>query len=157
MYSSYTLNIDTHTKCNIPANFAFTDISDTDISVQWESNNNSESTIYELESSSETDTNFYLLIATSSFSYAHSGLTPNVTYFYKVRAKNLDGIYSGYAAIDTLNGFTLCTIPGDPTYSNIMTNSIDIAWDSNGNSSATKYELSASSDNSNWKDCRLCC
>ncbi|MBN1621957.1 MAG: fibronectin type III domain-containing protein [Endomicrobiales bacterium] len=149
VFSSYVTAIDTHTKCNDPVSLEFTSVDETSISVQWQANDNSGSTIYELEASSVTNSAYGIVYLGSELSYTHNGLIPNVTYYYQVRARNLDNVYSGYASeIDT---HTECNVPGNISFTSVDETQIDLSWGANSNSGSTVYEVVSSTDNADWQ------
>ncbi|MDI6641453.1 MAG: fibronectin type III domain-containing protein, partial [Elusimicrobiota bacterium] len=148
--TSYVNLGSTHTRCSVPVGLNFVEVSTDSIEISWQNNGNSDSTIYELEASTGIDNDYGVIYTGAGLSYTHSGLTPNVTYYYRVRARNLDGVYSNYtASIDT---HTLCNTPGDISFTSVLETQIDLTWQTNNNSASTVYTLESSSEtNTNYK------
>ncbi|MDI6641943.1 MAG: fibronectin type III domain-containing protein, partial [Elusimicrobiota bacterium] len=138
----------TPTLCNIPGAPNFVAVYITSISVSWSEggDGNPAGTLYELWSSSSAE-----VLSTGEVIWSgitttkiHSGLEPNTTHFYRVRAKNHSGIATEYnpAVIST---FTWCAIPSSAPFTNVSALSITANWQSNGNSAGTEYYVECSS------------
>jgi alpha-tubulin suppressor-like RCC1 family protein len=82
---------------NAPSNLSATAVSFYQIDLSWQDNSNNEDG-FEIERS--TDGVNYVLLSTlnvNTTSYSDAGLTPAFTYYYRVRAYNTIGDYSGYS------------------------------------------------------------
>ncbi|MBN1621259.1 MAG: fibronectin type III domain-containing protein, partial [Endomicrobiales bacterium] len=99
----------THTLCNTPGALSFTSVAETQIDLSWDNSSNSASTVYTVESSSESNTNYQQIYQGSDTSYSHTSLTPNVTYYYRVYATNLDNVDTGYNT--PISTHTECNVP----------------------------------------------
>ncbi|MCB4792422.1 MAG: fibronectin type III domain-containing protein [Elusimicrobia bacterium] len=149
VYSDYASQITTHTVCNIPASLSYSAVNPTSIGLSWSPNSNSGSTLYEVAASSCTSNSYLTVYTGKNNVYTHSSLTPNVTYYYKVRAKNLDNVYTDFSSPVTTH--TACNIPGTPDFVSIKTNQIHLNWNPDNNSGSTFYELTSSTNNVNWQ------
>ncbi|MCB4790540.1 MAG: Ig-like domain-containing protein [Elusimicrobia bacterium] len=150
VYTGYTLASTTHTLCNQPGGINFVSANTSSVSLQWDTSSNSVSTLYELSASTGSSSNYGLIHTGKSSSYTHSTLTSNCTYYYKVRAKNLDNVYTDYTTpVDT---YTLCAVPGVNSFTSVSATQIDLGWTENNNSNSTVYTLESSSEtNTNYK------
>jgi len=84
-------------------------------------------------SSSATDTG-------TNTTYTHSGLLPNTPHTYTVYSRNSSGISAASAAATK---YTLANMPNNGTIGTKSQNSIQAAWQANGNPAATQYSLAA--------------
>ncbi|MDI6641707.1 MAG: fibronectin type III domain-containing protein, partial [Elusimicrobiota bacterium] len=132
----------THTLCNVPTDAIFTAVYISSISVSWSANNNSDSTLYEVNWSSAANFAFTSSSFTYSLTHLLTCLSPNVTYYCRIRAKNLDEVYSNYSS--DISTSTLCNLPGVPQF-NVFVSSIDVTWGANNNSPWTEYLCQISS------------
>ena len=90
------------------------------VSLSWTDNNNSESTLYELESA-ETGEWAAIYVGTAA-AYIHSGLVPNTTHNYRVRAISLEEEYTDYNSVYygiDWSTHTLCNVPGLINFDNV--------------------------------------
>ncbi len=92
-----------------PSALSATTLSSTKINLVWNDNSNNE-TAFEISRSMGTNTNYVLLRTLNANSgtqvnYLDSGLYPNVTYYYHVRARGVGGytVYSNEVSATTLN------------------------------------------------------
>ncbi|MDR3540455.1 MAG: fibronectin type III domain-containing protein, partial [Desulfosporosinus sp.] len=125
-----------------PTNLTATAVSSSQINLTWDATSGATS-YYLYMATSYYGTYNNIAVLTSS-SYAHTGLSTNGTYYYKVQAVNSDG-YSGFSAITyatTTNTNTAYSIPSTPT--NLIatpasSSQINLTWDAT--SGATSYYL----------------
>jgi hypothetical protein len=83
----------------------------------------------------------------STYSYIDSGLSPNVTYSYRVQLRNAEGVATSFTGAKS--GVTLGAVPGAPQFSSITTSTVTVNWSGNGNPAWTLFEL-ARSDGGPW-------
>lgn len=103
--STATNTISTHTLAVAPSSPSFSSVDTRQLSVSWLANGNSTFTLYELSQSTDNFV-FAAGISTpvafsSSFSAATvtvTGLSPGTTYFFRVRARNGDGVIAAFGA-----------------------------------------------------------
>ena len=74
-----------------------------------------------------------------TISTTFTGLSPNVTYFFRAKTRNGDGVENDF--IDPVSKVTLCEKPGKVTVSNITGTSMDITINGGNNSSGTEYAI----------------
>lgn len=75
-----------------------------------------------------------------------SGLSPNTTYYFQVRALSFLGALSTAAALGSTS--TLAAIPGSAAYSGVSTGSLQANWTSSSNGTGVRYEIVLSSGSS---------
>ncbi|GEM_PF-6004578 len=68
-----------------------------------------------------------------------SGLAPNTSHVFKVRARNANGDFSEYSATSSL--YTLAATPTRLSASVASATSITVSWNANSNPSGTVYEI----------------
>lgn len=78
--------------------------------------------------------------------YTHSGLLPNTAHTYTVYSRNSSGTSAASAAATK---YTLANVPNNGTIGTKSQNSIQAAWQANGNPAATQYSLAAFDAGSN--------
>lgn len=149
--SPYGATTTRYTLANPPTSVTWGAITSTSISFSWSANSNPSGTVYCIEHSVD-GTNWSEIATTTNLSYTHSGLTPNTIHYYRVRAKNGDGIYTAYAYPTPAYKYTLANTPSSPTYGTITTTSIQLVWGANSNASGTVYHIEHSVDGVNWSE-----
>lgn len=142
--------VSTHTLAAVPGAAAapFSSMSDTSLSANWTSGagGNPSYTTYEVDRSS--DPAFGVSVTTSfvvGLSSSPAGLLPNTSYYFRIRAINLDNVPSAYAA--TLTTATLATPPASPALGTVFVTSVSFTWAQGANPADTKYQAQVSSDN----------
>ncbi|MCD6311013.1 MAG: fibronectin type III domain-containing protein, partial [Elusimicrobia bacterium] len=72
-------------------------------------------------------------------SHTWTGLSPNVTYHFILKARDKSGTFSQYCS--TVSTSTLCNVPSSAAgaFQSVSVNSIQSNWSANSNSPATKY------------------
>lgn len=103
-------------------------------------------TSYEVNRS--TDINFGMDVSTSyvtALSSAPAGLVPNTTYYFRIRALNLDGLPT--ALTPAVSTATLAVQPGSLSYSGVSPSGFSLVWDGGGNPPLTLYVAEISTDN----------
>ncbi|GEM_PF-2776122 len=112
---------------------------------QWSANGNSADTIYETHISSFS--NFSTLVTSSSTlltSATFSALTPNTTYYLRVKAStSASATFSDYLSLAST--VTLAAQPVASAFSQISTTTLQANWLANDNPSGTRYNLIFSS------------
>jgi len=143
-------SISTHTLADAPGAAAtpFSSMADTSLKASWTSgsNGNPSYTTYEVDRS--TDPAFGLAVSTSfvvGTSSSPSALLPNTSYYFRVRAINLDNVPTAFAT--TLTTATLATPPSSPALLHVYVTSVSFDWSQGANPADTKYEAQVSSDN----------
>lgn len=123
---------------NAPSNLRITSYTSDSISISWTSNSSNSS---EFEISRSTNGNTFDVIATVSLtSYLDNGLSPNTTYYYRVRAR-ADGNYSEYSNLAPQE--TKEAVPVAPSNLCVTTfsdNFISLSWTDNS-SNENGFEL----------------
>ncbi|RRJ54973.1 S-layer protein [Paenibacillus oralis] len=104
--------------------------------ISWDKKENDASVTYELLNSTTNQT----INTGTANSTTVTGLTPNTSYSFVVRAKNSSGEYTSYSPVSNL--FTLANAPASASITQ-SGNSPHATWSANGNPTGTtyKYEL----------------
>ena len=143
-------SVSTHTLAADPAPGAppFSALAATGLTFSWTAGSpvNPSYTLYELDAS--TSAVFAAPVSTSfatALSSSPANLSPNTTYFYRVRAINIDGVPTAYTAAQTTA--TLAAVPASPVAGPVFITSGSFAWSAAGNPPGTQYLAQVSSDN----------
>ncbi|MEW6619859.1 MAG: fibronectin type III domain-containing protein [bacterium] len=123
----------------------------TAISLSWQDNSNNEAG-FKIERRVETEPGYttIAILEQNTTSYQDSGLTPNLTYYYRVRAYNRSG-HSEYSNL--LSVKTLPVRPFVPTnlkISSISSNQINLSWQDNSDNE-TGFELERKVEEGNYE------
>lgn len=137
----------THTLAAAPATASLTAASTGSVSFSWTSGSpaNPSYTVYEVEAaldsgfSSPFQRGFVVGLSSSP-----GGLAANTTYFFRVRAVNLDGVPTDFSA--PAQTAALAAAPAAPALSGIFVTSASFSWTS-VDPSGTQYVAEVSSDN----------
>lgn len=118
-----------------PSGLAASRISETQINMSW-TDNTSDETGYRVERCSQTtcgDSDFVQVgadLPANTASFPDTGLTPNTTYTYRVKAfKN--GTCGWIATSGTASAPTTLLAPGNPTAAAVNTTQINLSWTDN--------------------------
>ncbi len=142
--------VSTHTLADVPLSAAapFTSMADASMTVNWTAGaaGNPSYTTYEVDRS--TNAEFAAPVSTSyvvGLSSSPAGLSPNTTYYFRVRAINLDDVPTAFlAAVSTP---TLGSVPASPAASDVFVTSVTISWTTGANPAGTLYLAQISTDN----------
>ena len=140
-YSTYTL-------CNIPGTPQFDVVTSSRIVILWSANNNSDSTIYILEASSRTNTNYTEIYRGRELSFTHTNLPPNTTFYYRLKAVNLSNIHTEYT--QEVSTRTKIVSPGEITIVSVSTDTVTVSWQRGDLPEGTLYQLEESQDGINY-------
>ncbi|OGS22446.1 MAG: hypothetical protein A2252_01250 [Elusimicrobia bacterium RIFOXYA2_FULL_39_19] len=134
-YSKYTL-------ADMPNPISFGSIGTDNIQVDFGSDNNSAGTFYCVEVSTMVDYSWGIIYENVwTANVVHNTLNPDTSYYYRIRARNGDNVYSNYAAnIDTA---TAVNVPGTLNVVSIGISSAGVSW-GQSNQVWTEYEVFAS-------------
>ena len=136
------------TLANIPGAASFSNVTSSVIRSSWTANGNSDGTTYVVEQSSWDGFTGTVAAATTTLNYADfTGLAPNTTYWYQVKAVNYNGQSSNFVSLGTKA--TLCSAPNGLDWGAIFVSSVTVNWtDTTDNPSDTVYivDLSTASD-----------
>ena len=138
--------VSTHTLAAEPSAPVFSALAATGLTFGWSAGANPSYTTYELNAS--TSAAFAAPVSTTfaaSVSSSPAGLSPNTTYFFRVRAVNLDGVPTAYLATQTTA--TLAAVPASPAAGPIHITSGVFTWSRGTNPPDTMYTAQVSSDN----------
>lgn len=92
-----------------PINVSYSNIKQTELTVNWESNSNPSHTKYEIERKLSTSLNFTKVGETTDLKFTNTSLDKGESYTYRVKAINGDGISTDYAL-----GADIITLPESP-------------------------------------------
>jgi len=117
---------------SIPTNLAATVASQSQINLSWAASIDDVSvTGYRVERCAGSGCTGFLQIATpTSTSHSDTGLSPNTTYIYRVRAADGAGNLSGFSSSVTVAtpDTTAPSAPGAPSFSALTMNSATASW-----------------------------
>ncbi len=142
--------VSTYTLAGLPGAAAstFTAVAPYSLSLNWSAGEpaNPGYTTYEVNRSTAID--FGVAVSTSfttALSSAPAGLTPNTTYYFRVRAINMAGLPTGFTSI--LSTATLAAEPADPLLAGVSSTGFNFSWNGGGNPPQTRYIAEISTDN----------
>ncbi|MFH2201703.1 MAG: fibronectin type III domain-containing protein [Elusimicrobiota bacterium] len=118
------------------------------VTAQWTGNGNAPGTLYVVDFS--TALNFsgtVLSSATRNTSAARQSLTPNSTYYARVRAANHGGIASVYTALGSTLTLANAPVPATPVFAPVFISSLTLSYDPGtpANPVGTRYDVELSS------------
>ena len=117
------------------------------LSVAWDGGGNPQGTRFMVEiSDSESFSSLSGSSVTSAVTASLSSLTPNTTYFVRVKARSSDGIDSAYILLGS--SITLAAPPTFDSYTQISSSSLRVIWNDQGNTVGTSYVAQAATDDS---------
>lgn len=127
-----------------PTNLVASPVSETQIQLNWADNATNE-TAYEIYASTSPSSGFGYLgaLPAGATSYAHSGLSDNTVYYYRLRAINADGGSAvATASATTVEDVIAPTIPQNLRFTSVSRSAIGIAWDAATDFvGVTQYEI----------------
>jgi phosphodiesterase/alkaline phosphatase D-like protein len=132
-----------------PSGLSATPVSSSQIGLTWTDNSNNEDG-FGIERSLSPSSGFAQIatVGANVSSYANTGLSPNTTYYYRVRAYNAAGNsgYSNTASATTQSALSPPAAPSGLSASAVSSSQIDLAWaDNSSNEGGFKVERSLSS------------
>ncbi len=119
-----------------PANISVNVLSSSSVAVNWPSSSTASN--YQVATTANGQTQIYD-VGNSTW-FTHSGLIPNTSYTYKVRAVNAVGS-SGYST--TKSVYTFANSPNNGTIIDVSSDNVQASWSANGNPTDTEYALAA--------------
>jgi N-acetylneuraminic acid mutarotase len=126
----------------VPSSPPFDHVSTGSFLAHWLPASNPSGTVYQLAGVLEDGTTAAMTVSSDSAdttSLGVSGVPPNTFFTLYIAAVNGDGIESAYALLGTSS--TLAVEPSSLRATYTDTSRIAIAWDSNGNSTSTLYQV----------------
>ncbi len=133
----------TYTWASPPSNFAFATNAVSSMSVQWTANGNPPGTTFEADLSLSANFASATTSATLSTTALYTSLSPNATYYARLRALNGDGVATVYSS--ALSTYTWPAAPVSGSFTSVTDTSVSFAWASGGNASGTRYQAEISS------------
>jgi fibronectin type 3 domain-containing protein len=110
---------------NPPGGPSFSNVAETTLTVSWTAPSGGAAS-YDLErGTSATGPWTILAPATTALSFADTGLTAGTTYWYRVRATNLEGLKTAYT---TRSVITLPAAPSAPSFSSVGPYTLTASW-----------------------------
>ncbi len=138
--------VSTHTLAAEPGAPSFSALAATALTFGWSAGANPSYTVYELNAA--TSTAFAAPVSTTfaaAVSSSPANLAPNTTYYFRVRAVNLDGVPTAYLA--TQATATWAAVPAAPAAGPVHITSGVFTWSGGVNPVGTLYTAQVSSDN----------
>lgn len=129
----------------LPASSGFTSVYHSSLTVAWDGAANSPQTLYYAQVGSDPGFTAGAYATTYASSYTFTGLSPNTTYFVRLKAIGFQGDETPYV----LYGSTITTsvTPSTTVPCAISSTAITGYWSPNGNPSGTRYLAQVSTDN----------
>ena len=116
---------------SVPTNIAFSNIGSKSMTISWNTNQNGTGTRYYIErslSGNPSGTDWVVVYSGTDPYYTDEGLTAKTTYYYRVRAQNLDNEYGSYST--TSSQITLDVDIVAPTVALTVNNGEAVLYDS---------------------------
>ncbi len=147
-------SISTYTYAAVPDTLSqnpFSSVSENSLIFTWSSGTaavgyNPSYTDYEISRSSHSD--FSLNVSTNftvGLSSSVSTLSPNTTYYFRVRAKGLNNVYTDFPQI--VSTATFASAPSASAFENVYISSLVFVWNEGTNPAGTFFEVYLSTDN----------
>ncbi|MDQ7053070.1 MAG: fibronectin type III domain-containing protein [candidate division KSB1 bacterium] len=141
-----------------PSNLTATAVSTSQIDLSWTDNSNNEDG-FKIERKDPGSTTFVEIaqVGANVTNYSDTGLNPNSTYTYRVRAFNADGNsgYSNEASATTQSQPNPPAAPSNLTATAVSTSQIDLSWtDNSNNEDGFKIERKDPGPPPSWKSPR---
>lgn len=145
--TAYTAPRGTSTLANMPAFSGFSGTGTAAMTFAWSAAGNPPGTLYRVLSSPAPDPLNpggapVVSSDTYNLSLSTSGLTPDTSYYFRVAARNNDGILTGYSAAEA--NPTLPEAPAFPGVGTVTDSSADFMWSGGNNPSDTLYRVKVS-------------
>jgi len=131
----------TRTHANVPGDIVFNTVTVSSVSLSWTQNANPPYTTYSLEASTGAAGAWLEIFRSTSTGFAHKGLLVDTTYFYRVKAINLDNVETAYN--NAASTYTLVNQPGAFSLNASSNTWLSVSW-AGANQSYTTYELKCS-------------
>lgn len=147
--------INTYTLPAIPGTPSITNAGASFLTIVWGENQNGTGTTYSLERSltgNPSGTDWQEVYRGINTTFTNSGLPENTTYYYRVRAKNIDNQWSSYTSVSTfqtLDGPNIPTI-SSPVSGGSHDTSVTLTASSTAVGATVTYSWEYSLDNSIW-------
>ncbi|MCX7956948.1 MAG: fibronectin type III domain-containing protein [Endomicrobia bacterium] len=149
--SEYGVEVWKYTYANKPVQTSITAVYPSSITIQWNANNNPVGTEFELyRSVNNTNYDFVTAILSASTgvnSFTDTGLTPNTSYYYKLRARNAEGVYTVFDSV--VSSVTTVDVPLIPTVMVISSAQISVDINPGTNPAETEYAIAIDTDTDN--------
>jgi len=142
--SSFTAAGSTITRVAEPAPAPAVSLGSSTVSAQWDSGGNDARTDYSLQVSTDDFGSVNATSITRNTSVLFAGLTPNTSYYFRVRAAGLDGTPTAFVALGST--MTYAALPGALPFTSVDASSVAAAWTNGGNPDGTRYVSEVSTD-----------
>jgi len=145
VWTDYSVLGATPTLSAAPASTVFNQVWASSASVGWSGSGNSAGTSYVAELSTSSDFNAAILSSTTlAVSAVITSLTPDSSYYFRIKAVNASGVATS-TAMPAGPALTLAEIPGDPlTPYDVYASSLTLRWDVKTNPGYTQYRVQRS-------------
>ncbi|MCX5790507.1 MAG: fibronectin type III domain-containing protein, partial [Elusimicrobia bacterium] len=124
-----------YTLANVPSGLAASDIGAVGATLSWSSNTNPAGTIWDLQRSDGSG--FSSIYSSAAAAYADTSLTLGATYFYQVRAKNGNGLFTSFTGSVTVVAQPSLAAPAAPSsFTGTAQDATSILWTWTSNASS---------------------
>ncbi|MDE2489486.1 MAG: hypothetical protein KGM24_01475 [Elusimicrobia bacterium] len=128
----------------LPASPVYPSVSSDAITAAWQRNGNPHGTLYRLDGSLDPAFGTFSSSTTDQLSASTSTLSPDTTYYFRVRASSGAGV-SAFA--DLGSTMTLRVPPAAPaTFSGVAAHQLTLAWQNGGNPAGAPYAVVATTE-----------
>ena len=145
--SAFAVATASSTNVAAPVSVPVSPVAATSVTANWTANNNSATTAYVAQISSNGFVSILFSSQTQNTSATFAGLTANTNYSLKVQALGNDGSATAFTALPSTTTLLASPALSTGTYSSVLQTGATIQWASGGNGAGTQYNAQISTDN----------
>jgi phosphodiesterase/alkaline phosphatase D-like protein len=129
----------------LPDSPLYTDVSSGSIVAHWQRNGNPVMSLYRLDASLSAGFASYSSSVTYSLAASTTTLSPDTTYYFRVRASSNAGV-SGFVSLGSTMTWALPPAAAGTAFSGVAPHQLSLSWLSGGNPGGQSYEVVATTD-----------